>query len=51
MNKLKSFVSEHPKVAVLLAYVFVAVAVENYVRVCQWAETVEQLNASEALGG
>ena len=41
----------HPKIAVGIAMALVMVSIENYAHVVNWAEGIEQVAASESLGG
>jgi hypothetical protein len=50
-RKLTEFAESHPTLVEIFAAILVAEAIMNYHRVLNWAEGLEQIRASEALGG
>lgn len=51
MSRAFSWFEEHPKVAVAISIAVLWVAIDNYTRVVNWADGLEQIAASESLGG
>jgi hypothetical protein len=51
MNRIKDFLLDHPKVIVLIAAIGVLSAVDNYAHAVRIVKNIEDLRASEALGG
>lgn len=49
--RVKDFILDHPKVIVLAAAVSVWVAVDNYAHAVRIVKNIEDIRASEALGG
>lgn len=51
MDKVKDFILDHPKVIVVAAAIGVWAAVDNYAHAVRIVKNIEDLRASEALGG
>jgi hypothetical protein len=51
LDKMNNWVLAHPQVLVSLAALGVGIAINNYVNVVQAAKNIEDLRASEMLGG
>ena len=51
MSKIMSFFEKHPYIAMGIAAGLVWGAIENYVVVSNWVYGIEQIKASESLGG
>jgi hypothetical protein len=51
VDRLTDWCLDHPKIVVMFAAIMVAESVYSFHRIVTWAESVEQIEASEFFGG